>query len=398
MKKTLVIILALAMALTMVMGSASTVSAKGKPGTIHVTSVDLYFYGDQETSIADATLDLAVGNSFDFIAKLTPSDATNQKVSWTSSDRKAVDLVRNGLQSTVTGSTVGATTIIQVKTADGKLTASCTVNVVEGILLEGMDPITGTPRVGQELTAGAVTPSTGEVAYAWYRSFPAQGGVGWSAIPGATADTYTVTASDVGHYLEVLAIGYGSHIGEVKAQTDIRIPGADPNVSPGVTQYFNEDFSYCYTYDVFPYKWTVGGSDPEEVFIGTITNWAGGVTPELTYSGLIEGPIDAYIVTPPIDITGAAHLNVAFRTYLYWSASRTGTFTWEVDASSDGTNWTVVSSSSPTGQQGPSRTGGSIPDSVWSGKDTIQLRFYVHGTNYQTQWYIDDVTLFENVS
>ena len=70
------------------------------------------------------TLSMKVGESDTLTATVAPTNATNQAVTWTSSN-EAVATVSNGTVNTVG---VG-TAIITVKTADGNKTASCTVTV-----------------------------------------------------------------------------------------------------------------------------------------------------------------------------------------------------------------------------------------------------------------------------
>lgn len=79
---------------------------------------------DVEAIELDKTeVDLVIGNTATLKAKITPSDATNKSVTWTSSDDKVAE-VNNG---TVTAKGIGSATIT-AKTVNGK-TASCTVNV-----------------------------------------------------------------------------------------------------------------------------------------------------------------------------------------------------------------------------------------------------------------------------
>lgn len=58
-------------------------------------------------------------------ATVTPSDATDKSVVWTSSNRNVVDVDSDGV---ITGRMVGTATV-SARTADGGFTASCTVTV-----------------------------------------------------------------------------------------------------------------------------------------------------------------------------------------------------------------------------------------------------------------------------
>lgn len=87
--------------------------------------------GDDDVSVTGVSLDrtsaeLEVGGTLSLKAAIEPANATNQNVSWSSSDVK-VATVENG---TVTAVAVG-TAVITVKTADGGKEARCTITVKE---------------------------------------------------------------------------------------------------------------------------------------------------------------------------------------------------------------------------------------------------------------------------
>jgi len=106
--------------------------------TVHVTSVTL-----NKTSMA-----LAVGSSERLTATVSPSNATNMTVTWTSSNG-AIARVDNG--GNVTAVSAGSATIT-VTTADGGKTAACTVTV-------GKDAstLTLTPSTESLIGGGTVT-------------------------------------------------------------------------------------------------------------------------------------------------------------------------------------------------------------------------------------------------
>lgn len=87
--------------------------------------------GDDDVSVTGVTLDkksaeLKVGDTLSLKAAIEPANATNQNVSWSSSDEN-VATVANG---TVTAVAAG-TADITVKTADGGKEATCTITVKE---------------------------------------------------------------------------------------------------------------------------------------------------------------------------------------------------------------------------------------------------------------------------
>ncbi len=72
---------------------------------------------------------------------------------------------------------------------------------------------TGTLRSGRTLTAGALTPSGATASYQWQRS-TTSGGT-YTAISGATSNTYILVAGDITYYIRVAATGTGSYTGTV---------------------------------------------------------------------------------------------------------------------------------------------------------------------------------------
>ncbi len=68
-----------------------------------------------------------------------------------------------------------------------------------------------TTAIGSIMTAGALTPSSATASYQW-QSATTAGGT-YTNISGATNSTYTLTISDVGKYLKVIATGTGSYGG-----------------------------------------------------------------------------------------------------------------------------------------------------------------------------------------
>ncbi len=103
--------------------------------------------------------------------------------------------------------------------ADVKITLSGKGTVTEQIGLTGTTAVTaigsisGTPRVGNELKAGSLTPSNANVNYQWKSASSSNGT--YTNISGATGSTYTPTADDVDRYIRVVVTGKGSYTGTV---------------------------------------------------------------------------------------------------------------------------------------------------------------------------------------
>ena len=78
-------------------------------------------------SLNKTDLSMTVGGSFQFVATITPKDATNKNVKWQSNDSGVAQVDGNGK---VTAKAVGTATITVI-TEDGNKTASCKVTVQE---------------------------------------------------------------------------------------------------------------------------------------------------------------------------------------------------------------------------------------------------------------------------
>ncbi|MCC8132130.1 MAG: Ig-like domain-containing protein [Tannerellaceae bacterium] len=93
---------------------------------------------NQSVSVTGVTLDrgafsIAPGNSYQLTATVQPTSATNQSVSWSSSDESVATVTNDG---TVTAVEEGTATIT-VTTAEGGYTATCTVTVEDGAEIPG---------------------------------------------------------------------------------------------------------------------------------------------------------------------------------------------------------------------------------------------------------------------
>ena len=101
-----------------------------KASTIAVASV----------SLNKSSISLKVGDKETLVATLSPANATNKAVKWSSSDLSVAEVNSNG----VVTAKAGGTAIITVTTEDGHKTASCVVSVekpTDSINAEGYEDI-----------------------------------------------------------------------------------------------------------------------------------------------------------------------------------------------------------------------------------------------------------------
>lgn len=116
---------------TAIKAGSATISAKsvdgGKTASCSVT-VEAKYVPVSSISLDLSSAEIHVGESIMLTATVAPADATNAKVSWTSSD-PSVAAVENGKVSALSTGTAEIT----VTTDDGGKTASCKVSILEAV-------------------------------------------------------------------------------------------------------------------------------------------------------------------------------------------------------------------------------------------------------------------------
>ncbi|MBP5280874.1 MAG: Ig-like domain-containing protein [Lachnospiraceae bacterium] len=121
--------------------SATVTAKKNGSATITVTTADGGKSATCKVTVTTAVTgislnqtiaELPAGGKLTLTATITPSSASNQNVTWTSSNTSVATVSGNGLTGTVTAKKDGSATIT-VKTADGSKSASCTVTVRTGV-------------------------------------------------------------------------------------------------------------------------------------------------------------------------------------------------------------------------------------------------------------------------
>lgn len=142
------------------------------PTTIPVTGV----------SLNTNTLDLTEGDTSALTATITPNNATNKNVTW-SSDNETVATVSNGL---VTAMKAGTATITVAATDGSGVSATCTVTVNAATTIT-TQPQSVSVTEGQSATF-SVTATGDNLRYQWQIN----SGNGWSDITGATDASYTI--------------------------------------------------------------------------------------------------------------------------------------------------------------------------------------------------------------
>ena len=94
-------------------------------------NVTVKFIHIESVSLDKNELELGIGESYALSAAISPANASNKKITWTSDNSGIAEVDQNG---NVTGKAEG-NAVITVTTEDGNKTATCTVKVEKGAIL-----------------------------------------------------------------------------------------------------------------------------------------------------------------------------------------------------------------------------------------------------------------------
>ncbi|MCL1875884.1 MAG: Ig-like domain-containing protein [Synergistaceae bacterium] len=165
--------------------AACSVTVSNVNVTVPVTAVTL-----NKTNMA-----LSVAGSEQLTATITPPDASNKNLSWSSSN-PSVATVSDGV---ITGVSAGTTTIT-VRTEDGNRTATCSVTVtnagstvpVNGVSLNKTS-MTLNIESSEQLTATITPPDASNKSLSWGNSNPSVARVSDGLVIGVSTGTTTIT-------------------------------------------------------------------------------------------------------------------------------------------------------------------------------------------------------------
>ena len=159
---------------------------KGSGTTVSVTGV----------TVAPTTASVIAGSTAQLSATVAPTNASNQNVSWTSSNTAVATVSSTGL---VTGVAAGTATI-SVTTQDGSKTATCAVTVSGTISVTGVSllPTTASINIGSttQLAATVAPTNASNKTVSWTSSNTAVATVSSTGlVTGVVAGTATITVT-----------------------------------------------------------------------------------------------------------------------------------------------------------------------------------------------------------
>lgn len=261
-----------------------TATAGGKQGTcsIHTTPVDIPVTG---ISINPQTLTLSEGETFQLTAILTPDNATNKTVIWSSDDTKVACVDKNGF---VTAMGAGNT---YIKACAGDKEASCAVIVSAGAVAVTGIRLSETSlklHIGETcgLTAIVEPDNATDKTVSWSSDHPEIVKVTGGFLEPLTGGTATITASAGGFSatcevtvipeLTGIALNYSSlamMVGDVVSFVAIPIP--DGAELPGVPNWTTTNNAVIIVTEVGTSTLTIqavgGGNATVEATVGTFT-------------------------------------------------------------------------------------------------------------------------------
>lgn len=143
-------------------GKATITATTNDGGYTAECDVEVWSTDVESIEISDSLINMSVGDSQRISATVSPADASEKTVKWTSSNESVASVSEDG---TITGVSIGLATIY-AETVDGGFEAACVAN----ILPRGLEDMTGTnsfvtTSVEDETTKFTLTPTSGIISH-----------------------------------------------------------------------------------------------------------------------------------------------------------------------------------------------------------------------------------------
>ena len=266
---------------SLTIGNGATLTVNGGELTGENIPAEGVVYKVTEVTLSQSILTLDVGDTATLAATVTPTNATNQNVTWESSNPSVATVDESGK---VTAVASGEATIT-VTTADGSKTANCdvTVNAATTITTQ---PQSVSVTEGQSATF-SVTATGDNLCYQWQIN----SGNGWSDITGATDASYTIdrtTTAMGGNQYCCVVTGDGGTVTSDAATLTVR--SYDPPYTGKYSYEIVSDVGENGTIDVDRYategdQVTITISPDEAYLLDDLTVTSGGKDVALTDNG-----------------------------------------------------------------------------------------------------------------
>lgn len=143
-----------------------TATAGDGSGASASTTVTVQSVGVESVELNRSSLTLTVGGTQTLTATVSPDDAANKTVTWSSSNPLVASVSNAGVVTAVSAGTA----VITVTTVDGSHTATCTVTVQGEVTTIVLDRTSLTIAVSETATIGATTTPTENATVTWRSS------------------------------------------------------------------------------------------------------------------------------------------------------------------------------------------------------------------------------------
>ena len=138
-------------------------------------------------TVTPDTATLAHGDTLNLTATISPADATDKSVTWSSSNPDVAAVSNTGAVTVVSG---GTATITATST-DGSFTDTCTITVNAATPTISLNPTDAAVNAGEGATLSVTASvSAGTLSYQWYIN-TSNSNTGGTAISGATGSSYS---------------------------------------------------------------------------------------------------------------------------------------------------------------------------------------------------------------
>lgn len=345
-----------------VSGGTAAAYVMGGSSTVSVTGV----------SVSPTTGTLNIGGTQQLTATVTPSNATNQVVTWSSGNTSVASVNSSGLVTT----NAGGSAIITVTTQDGGFTATCNVTV---------NPVPNPPSA---LSASAVSVSqinlswtdnsNNETGFRIERKTGAGGTYAEMATAGVGATTYNNTGLSEGttYYYRIRsynASGNSAYSNEVNATTSTSGGGS-------WTQISSENFETGWGI------WNDGGSDASRYTGGTFAHQGSAAL------DIQDNTSTSVVTTNSLDLSAYDEVKVDF--WFMSVSMESGEDFWLQISTNGGSSFTTVESwAQGTDFSNNAFTSASVIISSVTLTANTQLRFRCDASNDSDDIYIDEVVI-----
>jgi hypothetical protein len=288
----------------------------------------------------------------------------------------------------IVATTAGSYTV-QVSNAAGSVTSAVArVGVAPSIASQ---PVAQFKAAGQSAVFSVVATGTGPLAYQWYKD--------GAALPGASSATYSI-ASVGSQHAGTYSVTITNGLGQVTSQQVVLAVTLPPTITTQPASYaLPSESEGVYPDTTFDFEsglqgWVASAGPNNQAtanWVHTVSSGGGGTIRGLYCDNSSSSSAERYVISPRIDLGGITAPFVSYKSgYTSYTGVTQGTMT--LEASSDGVNWSYVSTApaagSPFTGAGVGQATATLTEYAGGG---VYLRFKASGP--QTGFWLDDVVI-----